>query len=164
MAAGANGAGLGSALYKPGLTRRRWASAPAPLCRRWPVMRLGRARLPRLRELRICACARSQAERFFKEPIMRQARVAVVQAGTSLFNTPRTLERMEAHCRAAQQEGAQLVVFPEAYVGGYPKGLDFGARIGSRTAEGREDYLRYWRSAIDLTGPNAPPSAALPPR
>lgn len=83
---------------------------------------------------------------------MRQHQVAVVQAGTSLFDTPRTLERMAAHCEAAKREGAELVVFPEAYVGGYPKGLDFGARMGTRTPEGREDYLRYWNSAIELGG------------
>lgn len=84
---------------------------------------------------------------------MRQHRVAVVQAGSSLFDTPRTLERMAAHCEAAKQEGVELAVFPEAYIGGYPKGLDFGARIGTRTPEGREDYLRYWRSAIEVGGP-----------
>ncbi len=84
---------------------------------------------------------------------MRQHHVAVVQAGTSLFDTPRTLERMAAHCQAAKSEGIELAVFPEAYVGGYPKGLDFGARIGTRTPAGRNDFLRYWRSAIEVDGP-----------
>lgn len=84
---------------------------------------------------------------------MPQHRVAVVQAGSQLFNTPLTLERMAAHCEAVRQEGAELAVFPEAYIGGYPKGLDFGARIGTRTPEGREDYLRYWRAAIEVDGP-----------
>jgi len=84
---------------------------------------------------------------------MTQHRVAVVQAGSSLFDTSRTLERMEALCEAAAREGVELAVFPEGYVGGYPKGLDFGARIGSRTAAGRSDFLRYWQSAIDVPGP-----------
>ncbi|MDR6192915.1 nitrilase [Agrobacterium pusense] len=84
---------------------------------------------------------------------MTQRRVAVIQAGTSLFDTPHTLERMEAHCEAAAAESVELAVFPEAYIGGYPKGLDFGARIGTRTAAGRDDFLRYWRSAIDVPGP-----------
>ena len=84
---------------------------------------------------------------------MRQHRVAVVQAGTTLFDTPHTLERMAAHCEAAKRDGVELAVFPEAYIGGYPKGLDFGARIGSRTVDGREDYLRYWRAAIEIDGP-----------
>ncbi|MFC5386041.1 nitrilase-related carbon-nitrogen hydrolase [Aquamicrobium segne] len=84
---------------------------------------------------------------------MTQTRIAVVQAGTSLFDTPRTLERMEAHCQTAAADGVELVVFPEAYVGGYPKGLDFGARVGTRTEAGRDDFLRYWQSAIDIAGP-----------
>lgn len=83
---------------------------------------------------------------------MTDIRVTVVQAGTSLFDTPRTLDRMEAWCDKAGAEGAQLVVFPEAYVGGYPKGLDFGAVVGTRSAAGRNDYLRYWQSAIDVPG------------
>jgi len=84
---------------------------------------------------------------------MSQHRVAVIQAGSSLFDTPRTLERMQAHCEEAAAQNVELVVFPEAYIGGYPKGLDFGARIGSRTDEGREDFLRYWQAAIDIPGP-----------
>lgn len=83
---------------------------------------------------------------------MSQRRVAVIQAGTSLFDTPRTLDRMEAHCEAAAAQGVELAVFPEAYIGGYPKGLTFGAVLGSRFPEGREDYLRYWKSAIDVPG------------
>lgn len=87
-----------------------------------------------------------------RDPDMSQHRVAVIQAGTSLFDTPCTLDRMEAHCEAAAAQGVELAVFPEAYVGGYPKGLNFGAVLGSRFPEGREDYLRYWKSAIDVPG------------
>jgi len=84
---------------------------------------------------------------------MARHRVAVIQAGSSLFDTPRTLERMAAHCEAAARDGVELAVFPEAYVGGYPKGLDFGARVGSRTGAGRDDFLRYWQAAIGVPGP-----------
>ena len=83
---------------------------------------------------------------------MAQHRVSVIQAGSSLFNTPRTLERMAAHCETAAREGVELAVFPEAYIGGYPKGLHFGARVGSRSAAGRNDFLRYWQSAIEIGG------------
>jgi nitrilase len=84
---------------------------------------------------------------------MSTRRVAVIQAGSSLFNLPRTLDRMEALCDSAARDGVELAVFPEAYIGGYPKGLDFGARVGTRTAAGRQDFLRYWQSAIELPGP-----------
>lgn len=79
--------------------------------------------------------------------------VAVVQAGSSMFDTPRTLDRMRSLCHEAAGTGAQLIVFPEAFVGGYPKGLDFGARVGMRTMAGRNDFVRYWQSAIEVPGP-----------
>jgi len=81
------------------------------------------------------------------------ARVAVVQVGSVLFDTPRTLDRMQAFCEQAQREEVDLLVFPEAFVGGYPKGADFGARVGSRSPEGRDDFLRYYESAIEVPGP-----------
>jgi nitrilase len=59
---------------------------------------------------------------------------------------------MEGWCELARYQGVEFLVFPEAYIGGYPKGLDFGARIGSRTAAGRDDFLGYWQSAIDIPG------------
>jgi len=80
---------------------------------------------------------------------------AVVQAAPALFDTPRTLARVGELAREAACRDARLVVFPEAFVGGYPKGLDFGARLGSRTIEGREDFRRYHAGAIDLPGPEA---------
>ncbi|MFO1186203.1 MAG: carbon-nitrogen hydrolase family protein [Alphaproteobacteria bacterium] len=80
-------------------------------------------------------------------------RVAVVQAGSVAFDTPATMKRLETLARDAAQAGAKLAVFPEAFVGGYPKGLDFGARVGSRSDEGRDWFARYFAGAIDLPGP-----------
>src|ERR1700759_2806575 len=79
----------------------------------------------------------------------------VVQAGPALFDTPKTMSKLAERAREAAGLGANLVVFPEAFVGGYPKGLDFGARLGMRSPEGREDFRRYHESAIDLPGPEA---------
>ena len=84
---------------------------------------------------------------------MTTHRIAVVQAGATLFDTPATLERMAAHVAALGVAGAELAVFPEAYIGGYPKGLDFGARVGSRAPKGRDDFARYFASAIHVPGP-----------
>jgi nitrilase len=82
-------------------------------------------------------------------------KAAVVQAAPVLFDTPKTLAKLAERTREAASMGADLVVFPEAFVGGYPKGLDFGARLGSRSAEGREEFRRYYESAIDLPGKDA---------
>jgi nitrilase len=84
-----------------------------------------------------------------------KAIVAVIQAGTSLFNTPQTMEKVEHYCRQAGQAGAQLAVFPEAFVGGYPKGIGFGAHVGSRSDAGREQFRRYFECAIDAAGPES---------
>jgi nitrilase len=77
----------------------------------------------------------------------------VVQAGSILFETDRTLAKAEQLVADAAGRGAQLVVFPEAFIGGYPKGSDFGARVGSRTPEGRKYFRRYFENAIDVPGP-----------
>jgi nitrilase len=45
------------------------------------------------------------------------------------------------------------VLFPEAFVSAYPRGLDFGAVVGARSDEGRKDFQRYWDSSIDVPGP-----------
>lgn len=95
---------------------------------------------------------------------MTTQRVAVVQAGSCLFDTERTLERMAQLTQQAADQGARLIVFPEAYVGGYPKGLDFGARVGSRSAAGRNDFLRYWRAAIEVSGPEVARIGAMAQR
>jgi nitrilase len=86
---------------------------------------------------------------------------AVVQAGSVLFDTPRTLTKFEDLAAGAAAKGARLIVFPEAFIGGYPKGVHFGAPVGSRSAEGRDLYRRYFESAIDVPGPETEAMAAL---
>ena len=71
---------------------------------------------------------------------MSPIKAAVVQAAPVLFDTPKTLSRLADLARDAAGKGAELVAFPEAFVGGYPKGLDLGARLGTRNTEGREDF------------------------
>jgi nitrilase len=79
--------------------------------------------------------------------------VAVVQAASVAFDRKRTLDKALALTRDAAKQGAKLVLFPEAFVSGYPRGLDFGAVVGARSDEGREDFRRYYESAIDVPGP-----------
>ena len=87
-------------------------------------------------------------------------KAAVVQAAPVMFDTDRTLAKLAELAREAAAQGADIAVFPEAFVGGYPKGLDFGARLGSRSPEGREDFRRYYESAIALPGPQSASLAA----
>ena len=80
-------------------------------------------------------------------------RAAIIQAGSILFDTALTLAKAESWTARAAAEGAQLILFPEAFIGGYPKGEDFGARVGSRSPEGRALFRRYFESAINVPGP-----------
>ncbi len=88
-------------------------------------------------------------------------RAAVAQAGSMLFDTVATLEKLCDLASDAAAGGARLIVFPEAFIGGYPKGAHFGAPVGSRTPEGRELYRRYFEGAIDIPGPEVERLAAL---
>ncbi|VAV91229.1 Cyanoalanine nitrilase [hydrothermal vent metagenome] len=75
---------------------------------------------------------------------------AVVQTGSLLFDLQGTIEVFSAKLNEAAKLGADLVVFPEAFIGGYPKGHDFGARVGSRTSDGRDVFARYFASSLAL--------------
>lgn len=78
---------------------------------------------------------------------------AVVQNAPVVFDANATLTKIQDLTADAATMGARLVVFPEAFVSAYPKGLDFGARVGMRSAEGRDTFRRYFESAIDVPGP-----------
>lgn len=77
-------------------------------------------------------------------------KAAVVQDSPVLFNLQLTIDKVETITKEASTNGASLVVFPEAFISAYPKGLDFGAKIGSRTPEGRKEFLEYYNSSLDF--------------
>ncbi|MBU1740094.1 MAG: nitrilase, partial [Proteobacteria bacterium] len=84
---------------------------------------------------------------------MKIVRAAVVQDAPVVFDPEATTAKVNKLTAEAAAQGAQLVVFPEAFVSAYPKGLDFGARLGLRRPDGREDFRRYFDSAIEVPGP-----------
>jgi nitrilase len=75
---------------------------------------------------------------------------AVVQTASIAFDPARTIDKLGERAREAASRGAKLAVFPEAFVGGYPKGLDFGARVGSRTSAGRDAFRVYYEGAVEV--------------
>lgn len=81
-------------------------------------------------------------------------RVAVVQAAPILFDREATIDKTAALIAEAATGGAQFVLFPEAFIPAYPRGLSFGVVVGSRSDEGRRLYARYHRHAVEV------PSAA----
>ena len=79
--------------------------------------------------------------------------VAVVQAGSVPFDAEASVDKAIASLREAAGNGAELVVFPEAFIGGYPKGSTFGAPVGMRTEQGRAQFQRYFDGAVAVDGP-----------
>lgn len=81
-----------------------------------------------------------------------QVRVAVVQAAPILMDQAATTEKAVSLTLKAGERGAKVVLFPEAFIPAYPRGLTFGTKVGSRTESGRKDWLRYWNNAVPVPG------------
>jgi nitrilase len=88
-------------------------------------------------------------------------RVAVVQAAPVVFDLSASLARVRNLAARAADGGAKLVLFPEAFLSGYPRGISFGTVLGNRTAQGRDHYRRYWESSVDVPGPAVDEMASL---
>jgi nitrilase len=70
------------------------------------------------------------------EPESGLVRAAVVQAAPAAFDVDATLAKVQRLVGECAAGGADLVAFPEAFVSCYPRGLTFGATVGSRTPQG----------------------------
>jgi nitrilase len=81
--------------------------------------------------------------------------VATVQAAAIPFNREATIEKVHTLTLEAAATGAKLVLFPEAFVSGYPAGLTFGTVVGRRSSDGRRLWERYWQSAVEIPSPAA---------
>jgi nitrilase len=82
-----------------------------------------------------------------------QVKAAVVQAAPALFDREATVQEACRLTAEAATQGAGLILFPEAFIPAYPRGLSFGTVVGSRTPEGRRTWERYWANAVDVPGP-----------
>jgi nitrilase len=95
---------------------------------------------------------------------MSKITVAALQIGSNYRGKSATLEAVMAFEDRIAASGVQLVVMPEALLGGYPKGEDFGTKLGFRLPEGREAFARYYANAIDLDGAEVAELAGLSTR
>jgi len=80
-------------------------------------------------------------------------RVAVVQAGAVPFDTEACVDKAIRLMDEAAGTGAKVIVFPEAFVTGYPKGQSYGLVVGARDPVGREEFRLYLDAAIQVPGP-----------
>ncbi len=77
-------------------------------------------------------------------------RVAVAQVGSVLMDRDASIHKACEYVVEASKNDAQLLVFPEAFISGYPRGLRFDSAIGSRGAKGQQDWVRYWNSSVSI--------------
>lgn len=82
-------------------------------------------------------------------------RVAVVQATPVHLNPAATLDLVAERVAEASREGARLVLFPEAFIPGYPRGLDFETPVGDRGPGGRQQWLEYAQASVPFPGPES---------
>ncbi len=83
---------------------------------------------------------------------MASVRVAVVQAAPILFDRDASVEKARRLTAEAAAGGAQLALFPEAFIPAYPRGLSFGTVVGHRQPTGRQMWQRYWEQSVDVPG------------
>lgn len=82
-----------------------------------------------------------------------KCRIAVIQTEPVMFDKDACLSKAIDLIHEAAQNGAELIVFPELFIPGYPFGMNFGFTMGSRSKDGREDWKRYYDNSILTNGP-----------
>ena len=75
-------------------------------------------------------------------------KLALVQAEPCMFDKKASVEKTIKYIEQASEQKPDLIVFPELFIPGYPKGMNFGFSMGKRTEVGREDWKRYYDASI----------------
>lgn len=83
-------------------------------------------------------------------PASGRIRLATSSPATQATTAATLAQTRQLARRAADTHRADILLLPEAYIGGYPRGSAFGCVVGGRTAEGRDEFLRYFEAAVDL--------------
>ena len=79
-----------------------------------------------------------------------KVKICVIQDSPIFFDKEKTIRKVEKLTKKNAEKGCQLIVFPESFIPGYPRGFSFGTTIGRRTDDGRKLYAEYFNNSIDL--------------
>ena len=74
----------------------------------------------------------------------------IIQATPELFDLEKCVDLTLHWLNVASDAGCELVLFPESFIPGYPRGLSFDAKVGSRSADSQDLWLRYWNSSLQI--------------
>ena len=85
-----------------------------------------------------------------------KVKVTLIQDSPVFFDKEATLQKVEQLTKEHATTGSELIIFPESFVPGYPRGFMFGTKVGSRTEEGRDLYADYYENSFDLESEDLP--------
>jgi len=92
--------------------------------------------------------------------MQNQVRVAVVQAGSIFIDKEASIDKAVSLTREAANQGAKIILFPEAFVPGHPRMLDFGFNGGKQPSEaGRKLLELYRKNSLSAGDPALEPLA-----
>ncbi len=81
-----------------------------------------------------------------------KVKICLIQDSPVFFSKAKTIDKVEKLTKQYAKEGCELIVFPESFIPGYPRGFSFGAIVGSRTDEGRKLFAEYANNSISIEG------------
>jgi len=84
----------------------------------------------------------------------QKVRVSLIQSSPVLFNRAETIKKVESLALQAAKENTDLILFPEAFIPAYPRGLTFGTKIGSRSEQGRAAWAKYTENSVAVPSPS----------
>ena len=79
-------------------------------------------------------------------------KIAVIQATPVIFDKEKGLAKTLGLIDECAANGAELIVFPELFIPGYPYGMTYGFKIGSRSENGRKDWKKYYDNSLLADG------------
>jgi len=77
-------------------------------------------------------------------------KVCLVQDSPVFFDKEKTIDKLEELVIKYAKASSDLIVFPESFIPGYPRGFTFGTSVGRRTPAGRKLYAEYYRNSLDI--------------
>jgi nitrilase len=82
----------------------------------------------------------------------KKLKVSLIQSSPALFDLEASIDKIENLLIQAKKENPGMILFPEAFLPAYPRGLGFGSPVGSRSEAGRDLWHLYWQNSLDLNG------------
>lgn len=81
---------------------------------------------------------------------MATVKVGVAQSTPVFFDLEATMEKTRRLVAEQAAAGVQLLLFPESYLPGYPRGFSFDTVVGARTEQGRKLWQAYWDCSVAI--------------